>query len=422
MREILFCFNSGQFADNSESVFEDITSCVQKVTPTLKEFIPDSFFQCRINTFNARNSSNIFHVALPHFVFLLKKTSSRFSPRRTFREAWCQVFRPDIVLSEIFVSARKVLLLLSFLFLNISLFATPPRHAYRDENGIPEGWVFNIYSVFSYVHYAPQPGMLDIKFPYKLSQRVNFGPITTTNENFSSQNTDLIGKGKWVYPSLGLEIGKENFTLEAQMGWYVHYWSDNIYGGLNYRFILKKLHRSPNRITLGAISIPGKNSMRGASSFPVKISLGFFYYQPLWTLGDINVGSKQFQAMGYTMQSLDSNTTADNGNIRVYYHQNILALKPSFSIGYRPENNRLDISFTASPIIILSEIGGLRFYLNNSGNVDWVPRNGIDLQAVIPLSSATLDATYKGEDINNTPFHLKGWMFTMKLGIRISRD
>ncbi len=316
----------------------------------------------------------------------------------------------------------KRIFLYGLLFLSIPISATPPRHYYRDDNGIPQGWVLNIFSVFSYLHYAPQPGLLDIKFPYKLSQRINFGPITTTNENFSSQNNDLIGKGKWVYPSVGLEIGKENFSVEAQMGWYIHYWSDNIYGGINYRFILKKIHASPNKITLGSVNFPGKKSMRGASSIPIKLSLGLFYYQPIWTLGNIDVGDKQFQGLGYTMQSLDSGNTAGSGNITVYYHQNILALKPSFSIGYRPENNRLDVSFTASLLIILSEVGGLRFYLNNNGNVDWVPRDGIDLQAVIPFDTPTLNATYKGEQLSSTPFRMKGWMYTLKIGIRISRD
>lgn len=308
--------------------------------------------------------------------------------------------------------------LLTYFLFPLSLFADPPkRNFYRERYSEPSGWVLNVYSVFSYYRYAPQPGNFSVSFPYTLRTR-NF-PSTSTTKTFSAQSQDLVGNGKWVYPSIGIEAGKENFTVEAQIGMYLHYWSDNIYGGVNYRFILKKLHRNPDMLRLGATTLPGKKRIRAAASFPVKISAGIFYYQPIWKLGNIDIGENQFQALGYTMQPLDSSNVGNSGNVTVFFHQNILAFKPSFSIGFSPPDNRIDICFSISPIINLSEIGGLRFYLNNSGTVDWVPRNGIDPQAVIPLNTFGLNATFDGEQLESSPFHLKATMYTLKVGFRI---
>lgn len=323
-------------------------------------------------------------------------------------------------LSAILLSKRKWLPLFVLLFFLQPhfLFAHPPkRNFYRDVNSEPSGWVLNIYSVFSYYRYAPQPGNFSVSFPYVLNTRNS--PSVATTKTFRAQSPDLIGNGKWVYPSIGIEAGKENFTVEAQIGMYLQYWSDNIYGGVNYRFILRKFHRNPEILTLASTTLPGKNRMRRAASFPVKISAGIFYYQPIWKLGNIDIGDNQIKALGHTMQPLDSTNVGGSGNVTVYFHQNILAFKPSFSIGFSPEDYRLDVCFTVSPIINLSEIGGLRFYLNNSGNVDWVPRNGIDPEAVIPLSTFGLNASFNGERQNNSPFHLKGTMFTLKVGFRI---
>jgi hypothetical protein len=322
--------------------------------------------------------------------------------------------------SKSHLSKRNTVLLFLLLFLSPPFFlsAHPPKsNSYRNDNSAPSGWVFNVYSIFSYYRYAPQPGEFSISFPYVLNTRNS--PSVATTKIFRSQTADLIGNGKWVYPSIGIEAGKENFTVEAQLGMYLHYWSDNLYGGINYRFILKRFHRNPDMLTLASTTLPGKNRMRRAASFPVKISAGIFYYQPIWKLGNIDIGDNQIKTLGETMQPLDSTNVGGSGNVTVFFHQNILAFKPSFSIGFSPPNNRLDICLSVSPIINLSETGGLRFYLNNSGNVDWVPRNGIDPEAVIPLDTFGLNATFKGEKQGQSPFRLKGTIFTLKVGIRI---
>jgi hypothetical protein len=305
------------------------------------------------------------------------------------------------------------LILFFFIFTN----TISAQNFYRDTDYEPPGWIFTIYSSFSHYKYNPQPGELSVKFPYTLTSR-DF-PNASTSHTFSAQSNDLIGKGKWVYPSIGLEAGRGNLSVEGQLGMYLKNWSDNLYGGINYRFILRKYHREPKQIPLGTISFPTKNTIRGAASFPVKISCGIFYYQPLWKLGTIDIGDQQFKALGYTMQSLDSNAIGSSGLVTVYFHQNILAFAPSFSIGFCPPSNRLFLDFAISPMFNISEIGGLRFYQTNTGLVDWAPINGIDPEAVIPLNTFGLDATFNGEKINSTPFHLQAVMFSFKLGIRI---
>lgn len=120
------------------------------------------------------------------------------------------------------------------------------------------------------------------------------------------------------------------------------------------------------------------------------------------------------------VQSLDSTNICDAGNITVFFHQNIVALKPAISIGFEPARVRVIFNFTASPLIILSEVGGLRFYMTNSGNVDWAPGNGIDPDAVIPLDKFGMNATFNEEHLRNSPFQLKDWMFTLKVGVRLT--
>ncbi len=300
------------------------------------------------------------------------------------------------------------------MFFVVSLRAAPPLPSFYSSSSAPSGWVVNIFSSFGYVNYFPQPGTLRVSFPYLLTPRN--GPVATTH-TFSSENINLTGTGKWVYPGFGLEVGKENFTVEARMGIYLKQWSDHLYSGFSYRFILRKAHSNPDRLSLGTVVLPGKKLMRGAASFPVKISAGLFYYQPIWRLGTIDVGSDQFRALGHTMQSLDSAVVGSTGKVSVYFHQNILAFTPTFSLGYEPEGFPLFLNFSVAPLITLKEAGGLRFYLRNSGSVEWAPENGIDLDAVIPLTSAGMDATFNGEEVSATPFHLKGVMYTLRVGL-----
>jgi hypothetical protein len=318
---------------------------------------------------------------------------------------------------KLFLSAT----LFAFLLNCAQVWANPPRHSfyYDDYSTAPGGWIFNIWAVNSYAHYKGQPGNLQISFPYTLTSSASPIPV---NRVFSSQNNDLIRTGTLANFALGLEVGKENFSVEAHMGLYFHHWSDNLYGGINYRFILKKFHASPEKLTMATMTLPGKRAMRNAALFPVKLSLGLYYFQPLWKLGDIDLGNKEFNGLGYTMQSLDSNQLGYTGNVSVFFHQNIVALKPAISIGYEPERFRLIFNFTASPMIILSEIGGLRFYMTNKAAVEWAPTNGIDPSAVIPLDKFGVNATFNGEQLSSTPFKLQGWMFTLKAGFRLAGD
>ena len=280
----------------------------------------------------------------------------------------------------------------------------------------PGGWMLTAYSVFSYANYMPQPGTLNVKFPYTLTNR-STGIASTSM--FTSTTENLTGTGKWVYPGVGLEAGKENFSVEAALGWYFNQWSDHLYFGINYRFILNKIHAQPERYTFGTNSVPGKFGIHLIGDFPVKISCGIFYWQPIWKLGDINISDKEFFALGHVMQDRDSLIAAGNGNVTVLFHQNYVAFTPNFSIGYRPQNGRIDLSFRISPMITIAERGGLRFVMRNSGNVEWAPTNGISLESVIPLDTIPMTATFNGERISTTPFRLRGVMYTLRIGFRL---
>lgn len=293
---------------------------------------------------------------------------------------------------------------------------TDPYRLYSYNNSAPQGWVVSAYSIFSYVDYREQPGNLFVKFPYILTNR---STGTASTSIFTATSPNLVRSGKWVYPGIGLELGKENFSVEAAMGLYLRQWSDHLYFGVNYRFILNKIHANPERYTFGATSFPGKRGAGRMGDFPIKISCGFFYWQPIWNLGTINIGDKEFYALGHVMQDRDSLNVASSGNITVLFHQNYIALTPNINIGYRPQQGRIDFSFRVSPLITIAERGGLRFYLRNGGSSEWAPTNGISLESVIPLDSVPMNATFNGENIDTSPFRLRGIMYTFRIGIRI---
>jgi hypothetical protein len=280
----------------------------------------------------------------------------------------------------------------------------------------PGGISISVNSYFSFVNFTQRTGMLDIKFPY---QTINPATNAVTTGTFTASKNDLTGVGKWVYPGVGLEIGYDNFSAEASIGWYFDNWSDYIYFGASYRFILRGLYKDPERYTFGATTLPGKKNLFWLGDFPVKLSCGFFYWQPIWKLGEIEVGNKEFVALGERMQRRDTLQYGTSGRVIVLYHQNIIALTPNITFGYQPQDGMLDISFRIAPLIVLGERGGLRFHLKNSTNVEWQPENGISLNSVIALNQPGLIATYNGEAITATPYRIRGVMYTLRIGIRL---
>jgi hypothetical protein len=276
--------------------------------------------------------------------------------------------------------------------------------------------IFSVYSFASYISWRPMPGTFSVRFPYTLTDRAT-GASTT--HNFSAEKTNLAGNGKWANTGIGVELGKGHVSVEGALGFYFHQWSDNIYFGINYRFILKRLPQWTNRYEFASIKFPGKRLISGLADFPVKISLGVYYYQPLYELGKISIGNQQFLAAGQTMQSIDSGSVGNTGEVTVFFHQNIIALTPNFTIGYRPVNGRIDLSFRVSPFISFAQRGGLRFYLRNSGAVEWAPEGGLALESVIPLNTYSVVAQMNGERLQATPFQFRCVMYTLRIGIRL---
>src|SRR5574337_581465 len=258
------------------------------------------------------------------------------------------------------------------------------------------------YLYENYITYKPTYGTFAVKFPYTLTDRIT-GARTTSNFSAASQN--LTGTSKFSTPGICAEVGKGHITVDGCYGFYVHTWSDNMSLDLNYRFILRRFpvreHEYASR------NFPNRRFEETLWNFPVKISIGIYYWQPLWELGQIDIADKQFDAAGQTLQAIDSGAVNNSGHVTVYYHQNIIAFTPNFSIGWRPINGRLDLQFRVSPFITLTERGGLRFKLNNSGTVDWRPSDGISVEGLIPLNTYNVDATFKSKKISSTPFHLK---------------
>lgn len=318
-----------------------------------------------------------------------------------------------------FMIRLKLRFLFAALLFSCVIFASPKKpHRFPYYDDTHREPYLSLFTFASYITYKPQPGLLTTKFPYALQDRHTGALVTDT---FSSSSPNLVGNGKWVYPGVGIEAGIGAFTVEGQIGAYIHHWSDNLYFGMNYRFVLHKFPVKTERYEFGSVAFPDEEFVDGVADFPVKISLGFFYYQPIWKLGEIDVSDKQFSALGYVMQSADTMALlGSTGKVTVLFHQNIIALTPNISLGYRPRDGRLDLSFRVSPFFTLRQTGGLRFYLKNNSYVDWRPADGITVESVIPLNTPGLDASFNNEKLGSTPFRFKCVMFTLRIGIRIA--
>lgn len=284
--------------------------------------------------------------------------------------------------------------------------------AYYDDTRY-DGYI-SAYLYENYITYKPVHGTFTVKFPYTLTDRTTGARMTT---NFFASKENLPGTSRFTTPGICGEVGKGHLTIDGSYGFYVHTWSDNLSFDINYRFILRRFPVREREYA--SRSFPNRHFEETLWNFPVKISLGIFYWQPLWELGQIDIADKQFEAAGQTFQAIDSGLVNNAGHVTVYYHQNIVAFTPNFSIGWRPINGRLDVAFRVCPLITLTERGGLRFKLNNTGAVDWRPSNGISVDGLIPLNSYNVDATFNGEQISSTPFHLKCVMFTFRVGLRL---
>jgi hypothetical protein len=289
-----------------------------------------------------------------------------------------------------------------------------PPLAYRDDTQ-GEGY-FSIFGFSSFVSWKPMPGNFQAQFPYKLT---NPWTGAVVNDTFSCSMDNFTGSGKFAYPGIGLEIGRGSFTVEASIGAYLKGWSDGLFFGLNYRFVLKSYPVRPRRFVFGATSFPGERSMERFADFPVKLSLGWFYYQPIWKLGEIKIDDNQFDALGYTFQSRDSALSGQNGTVIVLFHQNILSITPGITFGYRPLEGRADLSLRVAPLFIYNQSGGLRLKMRNNYQLDWAPRDGISADAVIPLDTYSLNAQFNGNEIRKTPFKFRCIMYTLRIGIRI---
>lgn len=287
-------------------------------------------------------------------------------------------------------------------------------HAQRAEK-IPSCFFFRFYTQIQYFDYKEQHGTFDIKFPYVL--RGENG--SSSQHTFASTKFDLTGTGKFSYTFPGLEIGYGRFSVDANMNFItgpVWGWTDNFYFGLNYR-LPSPLFFIPREKIQSAAVIPDAPTEYNA--WRVSVHLGILYYHPLYELGEIDAGNDHFYAAGQILPERDT-AVASPGNVKIYLQQNTISFTPALEFAYHPENFPVDFGLRISPLIMLSQEGGLRFRYRNRSQMKHAP-GGYNLH-YIPLDTYGIDANYNGAPVTATPFRLEGFMITLRVGLRMDYD
>lgn len=278
-------------------------------------------------------------------------------------------------------------------------------------------WFGNAFTQGTYFFYPAMPGQLEIGFPYSIHEQ-NSGALIRNGYFLASKNS-LPGNGKFSYTFPGFEIGRGRFSLEASMNFItgpVWGWTDNEYFGLNYRLPAPGFLKQTESIRLGAFSFPGPRFVSAISGYEIKIRLGILYYHPLFKLGEIPMEARQnFYALGALLP--EENDTTFNQRINVYFQQNMIALAPAVSVGRNFENG-FHLSLLISPLIMLEQKGGIRFYYRSGSQSDTAP-GGYNLH-YIHLRTDPLVAKFNGETIHNTPFRFSGFTVTLRIGLHMS--
>ena len=284
------------------------------------------------------------------------------------------------------------------------VFSRQLRHPYSED-----GLFLVVYGQMGGIFWDQQPGQFSVSFPYT----INYDSSPAFHGTFSSTKNNLIGTGRFFYSFPAIEFGKNNFSLDANysLGGPTPNWTDNFYFGMNYRLHFGGLQDNPDRLCLAGINLPGSNLQRGLSPYFIGISAGVEFYHPLFELGNISTDNGEISLPGGRMKS-------DDGNVIVYFQQNVTAFVPAISLE-RFFGNNLSISLRAAPLIPIAEKGGLRYsYMGEDSDHDeqiryFVP-NGAHLD-FIPMNTYSVNARFNDAPLQQTPFHLCDWMFSFRI-------
>ena len=278
----------------------------------------------------------------------------------------------------------------------------------------PERIIYcQIYCGTSFLEYRPQPGLLELSFPYSRLDTSSGGQIP---ETFSFSKKGLPGKNDFTFPILGGEISNRNFFIRADFRLPQKRRISNEHISLGYEW-KKNYYEKSNTVTL--LAGIKKNIPDWVSSVFIRAEAGFDFYKPIWQLGELPVRDTILFVMGYIITKANSNSKVRE--VGVFYEENIVAFIPSLTLGFGTSKNKIDFALSLSPFFPVLEKGGIRllYKKNNTGWVEpytwfWYPYKNV----IQPGQSGFVEK-YNGETVSKTPYRLSGLEISLRIGFHI---
>lgn len=298
-----------------------------------------------------------------------------------------------------------VLLFTGTIFLQAQTVPPPPPVEQKPYYGpdTTRYWGIVIYTQYSHLFYKPQTGLVEVKFPYRITDPS--GTFVTDTFSGSTNGTGHAMGNFFALPGIELIHGNLSYEFNLspfqapQLGWR---W--NFYAGIGYRI------RYDKWLSQAADLQPAMEN------FPVTLSLGLQWHNALWDLGRVEVPYwNTFHALGQELQqSEDEPEERENAYVDVCFQQTMLVLTPGISVGWRPVNGRWDVSVKASPYFPFNLESGFTFLMNDSDHNDRHSAPGF--LGLLPTHQAGLNASYNGGRFPDSPYKMNGWMLSVRIG------
>lgn len=267
-------------------------------------------------------------------------------------------------------------------------------------------WSLILYGQYSHLFYKPTPGLIEVKFPYRIIDPS--GTITSDTFSGSNRGTSKALGNFFAIPGVELIHGNVSYEFNIspmqvpRMGWR---W--NFYAGIGYRI------RYDKWLSQAADLQPVMEN------FPVTLSLGLQWHNAVWDLGRVNLDYWQkFRALGYELQQTeDEPEERESAHVDICFQQTMLVIQPGIAVGWRPKNNFFDVELKASPYFPFTMESGFTFLMNDSDNDDRHSAPGF--LGVMSTHQAGLNATYNGGRMVDAPYKMNGWMLTVRVGFHL---
>lgn len=299
------------------------------------------------------------------------------------------------------------LLLFASAFLHAQTVPSPPSgtpsSSYYSEGENDDEWHFVLYAQYSHLFYKTTPGLLEVKFPYRITSQL--GTMVTDTFAGSTHGTKRSMGNFFALP--GVEMSHKNLVIDINISPFQLPrlgWRYNAYAGAGYRFRYDKFF---DQFT----------DLRPVlENFPLTFKFGLQLHNAMWNMGRVNMNyMDSFTAFGNKLeQTEDEPEEQESCHVDVVYLQKMIAFVPGLSFGFRPVDNNFDAAISLSYYFPVTLENGFAFVFNDSDQDD--PHYAPGYFGMISSNQPGLHASYNHGHVPDSPYSMKGWMLSARVG------